>query len=53
MDDIYLVGDTFLRHFYSVYNFDDNTIGLGVNKHSEELVSMSLYDDWDLLGNLV
>jgi len=47
MDDFYLVGDTFLRHFYSVYNFDDNTIGLGVNKHSKGLVSMSLYDNLD------
>lgn len=33
-DNLYLAGDTFLAHFYSVYNFDENTISIGVNSHS-------------------
>ena len=32
---IYLVGDVFLRHFYSVYDFDNDQLGLGINVHSE------------------
>jgi hypothetical protein len=34
------VGDVFLRHFYSVYDFDRNQVGLGVNIHSEGKVSI-------------
>lgn len=33
--NIFLVGDTFLNHFYSVYDFDADTVGLGVNVHSK------------------
>jgi hypothetical protein len=29
-----------LRHFYSVYDFDKDTVSLGINKHSEGKVSM-------------
>ena len=35
-DQIYLVGDTLLAHFYSAYNFDKNTVSLGVNTHSSD-----------------
>mmetsp|Transcript_27424 Transcript_27424/g.41699 ORF Transcript_27424/g.41699 Transcript_27424/m.41699 type:complete len:85 (+) Transcript_27424:1413-1667(+) len=38
--DLYLVGDAFLRHFYSVYDFDKDTLSIGVNSHSKGLVSM-------------
>ena len=33
--DLFLVGDAFLRHFYSVYDFDKDQLSLGVNTHSQ------------------
>lgn len=38
--DLFLVGDAFLRHFYSVYDFDQDQISLGINTHSANKVSM-------------
>lgn len=38
--DLFLIGDAFLRHFYSVYDFDMDQISLGVNVHSQGQVSM-------------
>lgn len=38
--NLFLIGDAFLRHFYSVYNFDQDQISLGVNTHSKGLVNM-------------
>lgn len=38
--DIYIMGDAFLKHFYSSFDFDSNSISLGVNTHSKGLVSM-------------
>jgi hypothetical protein len=38
--NLFLIGDAFLKHFYSVYDFDADTISLGINKHSEGKVSM-------------
>jgi hypothetical protein len=38
--DLFLVGDAFLRHFYSVYDFDKDQLSLGVNTHSTGLVQM-------------
>ena len=38
--DLFLVGDVFLRHFYSVYDFENDQVGLGVNIHSEGKVQM-------------
>jgi len=35
-----LIGDAFLRHFYSVYDFDKDQVGIGVNLHSQGKVSM-------------
>jgi hypothetical protein len=35
-----LIGDAFLRHFYSVYDFDKDQLSLGVNLHSKGKVSM-------------
>jgi len=37
---LYLVGDLFLRHFYSVYNFDKDSLSLGVNTHSTKYAKM-------------
>jgi hypothetical protein len=37
---MYLIGGLFLKHFYSVYDFDSDTLSLGVNTHSEGKVSM-------------
>lgn len=38
--NLYLVGDVFLRHFYSVYDFDKNQIAIGINTHSEGRVAL-------------
>jgi len=38
--NLFLIGDAFLKHFYSVYDFDRDTLSLGVNSHSKEKVSM-------------
>lgn len=38
--NLFLVGDTFLKHFYSVYDFDKDTVSLGINQHSKGKVSM-------------
>lgn len=34
------LGDTFLHHFFSVFDFDLDEVGLGVNVHSENKVRM-------------
>ena len=31
---LYLIGDLMLRHLYQVYDYENETISLGVNKHS-------------------
>jgi len=38
--NLFLIGDAFLKHFYSVYDFDKDTVSLGVNLHSKDKVSM-------------
>ena len=38
--NLFLIGDAFLRHFYSVYDFDKDQVSLGVNIHSKGKVSM-------------
>jgi len=38
--NLFLIGDAFLKHFYSVYDFDRDTLSLGVNFHSSGKVSM-------------
>lgn len=38
--DIYLLGDAFLKHYYSAFDFDKNEVSLGVNTHSEGKVKM-------------
>jgi hypothetical protein len=36
----YLFGGLFLKHFYSIYDYDQELISLGINTHSEGLVAM-------------
>lgn len=38
--DIYILGGAFLKHFYSAYDFDANRLSLGINTHSQGLVSI-------------
>ena len=37
---MFLLGDVFLRNFYSVFDYDNNSIMLGVNLHSKEYVGI-------------
>ena len=32
--NLMIIGDLLLRHLYQVYDFENETISLGVNKHS-------------------
>ena len=36
------MGDAFLKHYYSAFDFDKNEVLLGINKHSEGKVSMEV-----------
>ena len=36
----FLLGDLFLKHFYSIYDYDHELISLGVNTHSKDVASM-------------
>jgi hypothetical protein len=38
--NLYLIGDILLRHLYQVYDFENETISLGVNTHSEGKIRM-------------
>jgi nucleoside phosphorylase len=35
LNNSYLIGDVFLRSYYSVYDFDNDTVGLGMDIHAE------------------
>ena len=37
---LYLIGDIMLRHLYQVYDFEQETISLGVNSHSDGKILM-------------
>lgn len=39
-DGNYIMGALFLRHFYSVFDFDKNELSLGINTHSKGAVHM-------------
>jgi hypothetical protein len=43
--NLYLIGDVFLRHFYSVYDFEKDQVALGVDIHSEGKVFMHRPED--------
>lgn len=38
--NLMLIGDLLLRHLYQVYDFEHETISLGINKHSEGEILM-------------
>lgn len=38
--NMYMLGDLFLQHFYSVYDFDKDEVSLGINSHSKDKVHM-------------
>lgn len=38
--NMYMLGDLFLQHFYSVYDFDKDEVSIGVNSHSKDKVHM-------------
>ena len=38
--ETFLVGDAFLKHYYSTYDMDNEEIGLGINIHSIGQVRM-------------
>jgi len=40
----FLFGSLFLKHFYTIFDFDKELISLGVNTHSQDLVSMHQVD---------
>jgi hypothetical protein len=42
---MFLLGDTFLRNFYSVYDYDGQSVHLAVNVHSQDLVKISMRKD--------
>ena len=35
-ENLFLMGDLFLKHFYSVFDFDHDMIGLGINVNLQE-----------------
>lgn len=39
--NMFLLGDIFLRHFYSVYDYGENKVRLGVNIHATDIASIS------------
>lgn len=38
--DMFLLGDIFLKNFYSVYDFDEWAISFAVNRHAENVVGI-------------
>lgn len=38
--DLMVIGDLMLRHLYQVYDFENETISLGLDKHSQNALLM-------------
>jgi hypothetical protein len=38
--NLFVIGDTLLQHLYQVYDFEHETISLGVNTHSQGKIQM-------------
>ena len=46
----FLIGDAFLKHYYSTYDIDNEEIGIGINIHSQGKVRMyQAPDDQEML----
>jgi hypothetical protein len=41
--DLMVIGDLLLRHLYQVYDFEHETISLGLDKHSQD--QLLVYDE--------
>lgn len=41
--DLMVIGDLLLRHLYQVYDFENETISLGLDKHSQN--ELLVYDE--------
>jgi hypothetical protein len=39
--EMFLLGDTFLRNFYSVYDFETKSVWLAANLHAKDIVRIS------------
>jgi hypothetical protein len=39
---MFLLGDAFLRNFYSVYDFDNQAVKLAINIHSKNIVGIKV-----------
>jgi hypothetical protein len=37
---MFLLGDVFLRNFYSVFDYENNKVSLGINLHSKDFVGI-------------
>ena len=42
----FIFGQLFLRHFYTVYNFENEQISLGINRASADMVRMMSHSAW-------
>ena len=38
LNDYYLIGDVFLKQYYSIYSFSNNSIGLAINSQSDNVL---------------
>lgn len=46
----FLMGNTFLKNFYSVYDYDWQQVRLGVNIHSKDWAKVSQFNKKTWLG---
>jgi hypothetical protein len=55
MENIYILGDVFLKNYYQVYNLENNTVSLGVNFNSSLTLIKEIptNDDGKLPGSAI
>ena len=46
---MFLLGDTFLRGFFSVYDFENQMVQLGVNIHAKDYVKITAAKDFRIV----
>ncbi len=39
LEDYYIIGDVFLKQYYSIYSFSNNSIGLAINTESNNALN--------------